>query len=228
MVKLEEENFFQSSMCMESCFMPIPFQNICDEPVMEDNGASMLWTPFHAKMQIEGEIQSKMSNSEDEWGMHEMRMKFNTPFRQSKPLIAIKMRFTVTKLCKFNYKKYPMDSQLCKIRFSPDRLNRLIFILDDPRGICNGPQKAYQQNGFHVSPSCVNNTHGEQHEFGLDFSLERDITAHLLQHFLPSGIIVFVSHASFQIPLTAIPGRISLVVTLFLALTNIFINEQVS
>ena len=155
-------------------------------------------------------------------------MKFSSPLKQSKPLISMKMRFIVTIRCNFIYKGYPMDNQLCKIRFSTDRLKRLVFFLDDPKGICDESNKGYQVNGFHVSPSCVNDTKGELHEIGVDFYLTRVITAHLLQHFLPSAIIVFVSQASFQIPLTAIPGRISLVVTLFLALTNIFINEQVS
>ena len=40
--------------------------------------------------------------------------------------------------------------------------------------------------------------------------------------------IVVVSFISFLVPLTAIPGRIALVVTQFLTLTNMFIHQMVS
>ena len=136
------------------------------------------------------------------------------------------MQLIITMECKFSYEGYPMDNQQCKIRFSSDRLKRLTFFLDDPFGICKKSNKAYQRNGFDVSPACVNDTE-DNPEIGLDFFLQRDITVHLFQHYIPSAMIVCVSQASFHIPLSAIPGRISLVVTLFLALTNIFINEQV-
>ena len=62
---------------------------------------------------------------------------------------------------------------------------------------------------------------------GVDFFVDRSITKYLCQYYLPSAIIVFVSQISFVIPISALPGRIGLVVNQFLALTNIFINELV-
>ena len=41
-------------------------------------------------------------------------------------------------------------------------------------------------------------------------------------------MIVTISQTSFVIPLSALARRIGLVITQFLALTNIFINEQVT
>ena len=112
--------------------------------------------------------------------------------------------------------------QKCELRFASDKLNRLKIVSDDSYGICNRQDEPYELNGFHVSAACPNRS-----KAGADFFLERDVTTYLFQYYLPSAIIVLVSQTSFVIPLTAIPGRISLVVTLFLALINIFINEQV-
>ena len=44
----------------------------------------------------------------------------------------------------------------------------------------------------------------------------------LLQVYLPSGLFVIVSWISFLIPMDVIPGRMALLVTLFLVLVNIF------
>merc|ERR1712133_335953 len=41
-------------------------------------------------------------------------------------------------------------------------------------------------------------------------------------YYLPSGLFVVVSWISFLIPVNAIPGRMILIVTLFLALINMF------
>ena len=41
-------------------------------------------------------------------------------------------------------------------------------------------------------------------------------------YYLPSGLFVCVSWASFTIPPEVVPGRMCLLATLFLALTNIF------
>ena len=50
---------------------------------------------------------------------------------------------------------------------------------------------------------------------------------YLLKYYLPCIAIVTVTQISFYIPPDAIPGRIALLVTQFLTLTNLFISEQV-
>ena len=45
---------------------------------------------------------------------------------------------------------------------------------------------------------------------------------------MPCIAIVIATSFSFIIPLSAIPGRVALIVTQFLTLTNIFINQMVS
>ena len=65
-------------------------------------------------------------------------------------------------------------------------------------------------------------------DFGFDVEIKRKISPYVIQFYLPCASIVVISSVSFIIPLTAIPGRVSLVVTLFLTLSNLMIHLEVS
>ena len=54
-----------------------------------------------------------------------------------------------------------------------------------------------------------------------------DHQPYLYQIYLPCFAIVIVSMISFLIPLTAIPGRVTLIVTIFLTITHIFMKQLV-
>ena len=196
--------------------LKVPLGNICTY-LIDEMGRTMIWTP--EQLHIKNFISSKIDNSRNPWGILEFGIRFSDPFNESEPLINLRIKLIVTIECRFNYRKYPIDSQKCGLRFASDSLKRLIPVLSDPLGICSQSNEGYEVNGFHVSSACS--------DAGVDFFLERDITVDLFQHYLPSAIIVLVSQTSFVIPLSATPGRIGLVVTLFLALTNIFMNQQV-
>ena len=62
----------------------------------------------------------------------------------------------------------------------------------------------------------------------VDIVLERQVAKYIYQYYIPSVTIVIATSFSFIIPLSAIPGRVALIVTQFLTLTNIFINQMVS
>merc|ERR1711981_744044 len=57
---------------------------------------------------------------------------------------------------------------------------------------------------------------------GFKLNMERKMTHYLITYYLPSGLFVVVSWASFLIPSDDIQGRMALLVTLFLVLVNIF------
>ena len=62
---------------------------------------------------------------------------------------------------------------------------------------------------------------------GFDITLSRNFEPYLYEYYFPCAAIVVISHISFIIPLSAIPGRVALLVTMFLTLTNIFIYQIV-
>ena len=63
---------------------------------------------------------------------------------------------------------------------------------------------------------------------GIKIELDRKLSSFMLQYYIPCITIVMISDLSFVIPVTAIPGRTALLVTLFLTLINLFIHEMVS
>merc|ERR1712079_801698 len=57
---------------------------------------------------------------------------------------------------------------------------------------------------------------------GFEMTLTRNAAKYLYIYYLPSGLFVVVSWVSFLIPPEVVPGRMALLVTLFLVLINIF------
>merc|ERR1711874_522483 len=57
---------------------------------------------------------------------------------------------------------------------------------------------------------------------GFEMVLQRHVSHYLITYYLPSGLFVIVSWISFVVPPDIIPGRMALLVTLFLVLVNIF------
>ena len=57
---------------------------------------------------------------------------------------------------------------------------------------------------------------------GIEMKLSRHILKYLVIYYLPSGLFVVVSWVGFLIPPEVVPGRMAMLITLFLVLTNIF------
>merc|ERR1719384_2797815 len=57
---------------------------------------------------------------------------------------------------------------------------------------------------------------------GFEMRLRRHVSHYLITYYLPSGLFVVVSWISFVVPPDVIPGRMALLITLFLVLVNIF------
>merc|ERR1712020_734485 len=57
--------------------------------------------------------------------------------------------------------------------------------------------------------------------------MSRAFQPFFMHYYAPSIAIVLVTQASFIIPPDCIPGRVALLVTQFLTLVNIFIDQQV-
>ncbi len=56
---------------------------------------------------------------------------------------------------------------------------------------------------------------------GFQLNLQRKPTPYIFNYYLPSALFVVVSWVSFAIPVEAIPGRVALLITIFLSLANI-------
>ena len=139
----------------------------------------------------------------------------------------------VAVFCQFEFSLFPFDIQDCQFRQFSDLDSVRFLLLPLPQDEDGWKTKAL---GFDIEIDIVGTFIGSNDDigtnttnhFGLDITLKRLIQPYFYQYYLPAMAIVVVSQVSFVIPLTAIPGRVALVVTQFLTLTNIFIHQMVS
>ena len=65
-------------------------------------------------------------------------------------------------------------------------------------------------------------SNGDYSVAGFELILTRKLSRYIITWYLPSGIFVIVSWISFLIPPEIVPGRMALIITVFLVLVNIF------
>ena len=149
--------------------------------------------------------------------------------RRITSVVWSEIEWRVTVSCPFDFHNFPFDVHECRLKMVlPFNWNLTVY--NDKNFIIK-----YDANGFEVNTHDFDSFRGTvQHlglpycGFGFDFHVKRQISTYIFQYYLPSITIVIASSVSFIIPLSAIPGRVALVVTQYLTLTNIFIHQMVN
>ena len=138
------------------------------------------------------------------------------------------INFTVeirsTLYCDFDFRRFPFDTQTCECQYVSMNPKKLELMLLDLTNHSLHSTKNYEAAGFDVTVKFYNGEKG----IGFEINLKRILFPYFLQYYFPCFGIVMVSFISFIVPLSAIPGRVGLMVTQFLTLTNIFIHQIVS
>ena len=160
----------------------------------------------------------------------------------------------VTIACLFEFADYPLDEQKCEMRMGSTSYGRDLNFVPWSRvpGVAfikskkeDEPPEIFESKGFHITITkstddfswCQNLTNKEKIKLCTDkhlqhivFAVEmkRSFQPFFMHYYAPCIAIVLVTHASFIIPPDVIPGRIALLVTQFLTLVNIFIDQQVN
>ena len=153
-------------------------------------------------------------------------------------------RWSIVLFCKFNFSSFPFDTQHCDFRQSFESTSETVKLFQYPlssttwqMNITKGEMNLnYVESGFEVFITPVGDTiipdtrtqNSSESEYGFNIELRRLVQPYLFQYYFPSAAIVVVSQISYVIPLSSIPGRVGLVVTQFLTLTNVFIHQMVS
>ena len=57
---------------------------------------------------------------------------------------------------------------------------------------------------------------------GFELTLRRKMSHYIITYYFPAGMFVIVSWISFLVPPESVPGRMTILVTVFLVLVNIF------
>ena len=144
--------------------------------------------------------------------------------------LLIVEEFQLNKFCAFDFARFPMDTQQFEILLHNQYAEELQLSLHDPQSRYH-KRNTYELLGYHVTTTIKTGEMKERDNasyVGVGIQLRRIYRPFILQYYLPCIGIVLVSQVSFIIPPFSIPGRVGLVSTQFLTLTNVFISEMVS
>merc|ERR1712223_262914 len=137
----------------------------------------------------------------------------------------------ITFICPMVFDSFPLDTQTCKFQVGS-------YSYDDNRMLFDVSTLGYIQQSQSITLDykiTINNLHKRDQIFnggalgnfslaGFEMKLERHFMSYIITYYLPSGLFVVVSWISFLIPTDIVPGRMALLITLFLVLVNIFNN----
>ena len=136
--------------------------------------------------------------------------------------------------CKFKFFNFPMDSHKCSLQLTNRFIRELKLSLYDLKikKLASNPTNNLKRDGFDIRISYEENNATRNSDVissvYLHLNLERMLYPYISKYYFPSIVIVCISQVSFIIPPSSIPGRLGLVATLFLTMTNILIDSNVS
>jgi len=134
-------------------------------------------------------------------------------------------------ICPMRFDAFPLDTQTCKFQvgsYSYSMAKMTFTQTSKVQGYVKSGSSVvldYAVNIHQLSEDDQTLGYGELGNFsvaGFEMVLNRHISHYLITYYLPSGLFVVVSWISFVVPPDVIPGRMALLVTLFLVLVNIF------
>jgi len=142
----------------------------------------------------------------------------------------------ITFICPMIFNYFPLDTQVCKFQVGSYSYNmeKMIFAVSQ-LGYAHTSSKSTDRSivldyDIQISPLeeddkvFVGGPLGNYSLAGFEMILKRHVSHYIITYYLPSGLFVVVSWISFLVPPDVIPGRMALLVTLFLVLVNIFNN----
>ena len=127
--------------------------------------------------------------------------------------------------CPFDFANYPMDTQTCMIGFGSRSPETQFKLYDRNKKYHNFSN--YVETKFNICVEFRNLTFEDVVIIGMDINMTRLSEPYMMEYYMPCIGIMLVSEIGFVVPVTAIPGRIGLLVTQFLTLMNLFIHQMV-
>ena len=144
------------------------------------------------------------------------------------PMLKYELEAKISFYCDFDLTHYPIDSSFCQLRMGGESSN-MAFKWK------MGTKKNENFRSFHISDivadvslADVKNVISTNTKIGFDIRVTRSLKPYILKYYIPCIAIVVMSQLSFLIPLDSLPGRVGLVVTQFLTLMSLFIQQMVN
>jgi len=133
----------------------------------------------------------------------------------------------ITFICPMTFNSFPLDVQVCLFQvgsFNYDNTKMVFtdeFIADESQ-IRSVLDYAVEIRKLPESKQNYVAITGNYSVAGFELTLRRKVSHYIITCYLPSGMFVIVSWISFLIPPDIVPGRMTLLITVFLVLVNIF------
>ena len=154
-------------------------------------------------------------------------------FSPNSSVVWSSINWRITVGCQFEFSMFPFDENNCALKMG--FRNMPVVLYNDSVSTLQGNNLQYEKIGFNfklrnlpIITTCDKILGDCWTSFGYGIKINRVTSKYLFQYYVPCVTIVIASTLSFIVPSTAAPGRIALVVTQFLTLTNIFIYQKVS
>ena len=153
-------------------------------------------------------------------------------FRGNSSVVMAIIRWRLTISCSFDLSHFPFDVHKCPliIRFMNMNVtypsHKFLWLKEEVQKEADGFR--IKLDKMDTKKYITENLNMYWSEMGYDIESERQPEKYIYQYYIPCSLIVIASSCSFIIPLSAIHGRVALVVTQFLTLINIFMNPMVS
>ena len=146
-------------------------------------------------------------------------------------MLRYSTRVNIIISCHMDFKKYPFDSQKCNFPVgSYNYPANVVNCTSKFRYHSNAIQRSIQYSINIVNlPYIVRTYEGSGHDWvncGFSIELERNNIQMVLQVHIASTALVIVSWFSFVVNPSCVPGRMGMLITVFLVLINIFIGVK--
>jgi len=135
---------------------------------------------------------------------------------------------TVTFLCPMRFERYPLDEHICKFRVGSTNMDINFMKFGETTASYDTANKntildyMVEVQQLREEDRIVLYAGQNYSVTGIEMRLSRHVLKYLYIYYLPSGLFVVVSWVGFLIPPEVVPGRMAMLITLFLVLINIF------
>lgn len=152
---------------------------------------------------------------------------FRLFFQKSSNIVKIKWTRVgrISIYCERELVMYPFDDESCELTFLNRGPTDIIFQSGIRHSKIQESFETYHAAGFEISTTLMEEK--RKNRYDITLKLHRIFQPYLFKYYLPSTAIVCISGTGLLFPLNPLPGRISLGVTQFLTLTNLFIHNMV-
>ena len=199
--------------------------------VLGPNSVDHIWTPdvrilnrtsFKSKNELFSLVGAKVLTKNET-----KKLVSSNIFKTSKLPTGLQIRYDVktSVFCPFDYTNYPMDEQTCHVGFGSGSLGAIFTLHDNPKKFHKSTK--YKAENFDMTVTFFDqNVSTGENTVGMIIHMKRLRSSYLWKYYIPCICIVLVTELGFAVPVTAIPGRIGLLVTQFLTLINLFIHQM--